>query len=129
MTEFELDLETFLLFPLFALGTTVSLGLIEASAIPILDLGETLFTTGNIDWTIGRGLSIAALAAVVINRDDPLDFDAWGIMEAWAVYVTVGLLVAPPFFPALESTLASTPAAVAAFIVQGIGFSLITYIN
>ncbi|SDJ52571.1 hypothetical protein SAMN05216226_104233 [Halovenus aranensis] len=129
MSEFELDLETFVIFPIFALGTSVSLGLIEAASIPVVDLGETLLSTGNIDWTIGRVMSVLALAAVVINRDEPLDFDAWGIIEAWTVYVTIGLIVAPPFFPALESTLASTPAALAAFIVQGIGFSLVTYIN
>ena len=129
MTKFELDMETFVLFPVFALGTAVSLGLVEASMIPIIDLGETLLTTGNIEWTIGRVLSILALAAVVINRDDPLDFDAWGVLEAWTVYVTIGLIVAPPFFPALADTLASTVAGVLAFLVQGIGFSLVTYIN
>lgn len=129
MSKLDLDIETFLIFPVFALGAAATLGIVETSVIPGFDLGQVLLTTGGIEWTIGRALSLGALAAVVVNRDDPLDFDAWGVIEVWTFYVTVGLIISPPFFPALESTLASNPASFVAFTVQSIGFGLITYIN
>lgn len=129
MAEFSLDKETFLVYPLFGLGTAASLGLVEANFLPFIDLGETLVEVGTIEWTIGRLMSLAALAAVVINRDNPLDFDGWGVLEVWVLYVTVGLIIAPPFFPAFEGWLAETPAAFIAFTAQSIGFGLISWIN
>ena len=129
MTRLELDTETFLLFPLFALGAAASLGLVESTFLPWFDLGDVMLNLGGIEWTIGRLLSLAALLAVIINRDDPLDFDGWGVLEVWTAYVTFGLIIAPPFFPALAETLAETPAAFISFTVQSIGFALITYIN
>jgi hypothetical protein len=129
MTKFELDTETYLLFPFFALGTAASLGLVSADILPWFELSEVILDIGNIEWTIGRLLSVGALAGVVINRDEPFDFDGWGAIELWTLYATVGLIIAPPFFPAFSETLAETPAAFISFIVQSIGFALITYIN
>lgn len=129
MTQFELDTETYLIFPLFALGAASSLGIVSTDILGFIDLGETLITTGDIDWSIGRALSAVALAAIVINRDDPLNTDAWGAIEVWAVYVTIGLIIAPPFFPAVQQTLVGEIWAFVAFTVQSIGFALITYIN
>jgi hypothetical protein len=129
MTKFELDTETFLIFPLFALGAAASLGLVESNFLPWFDLADVVLDFGNIEWTIGRLLSLGALGAVVVNRDAPFDFDGWGVLEVWTLYVTLGLIIAPPFFPALADTLAETPAAFVSFTVQSIGFALITYIN
>ena len=129
MTQFELDTETFLFFPLFALGTAASLGLVAADWLPFVALGDVLIEFGNIEWTIGRLISIGALGAVVVNRDDPLDFDAWGVLEVWVLYVTIGLIIAPPFFPTFEGWITETPAAFMSFTVQSIGFALVTYVN
>lgn len=129
MTQLELDGETFLIFPLFALGTAASLGLVGVDILPFINLGEVFFEIGGISWTIGRLLSIGALLAVVVNRDDPLNFDGWGVIEAWVFYATVGLIIAPPFFPVFEGWITETPAAFVSFTVQSIGFALITYVN
>jgi hypothetical protein len=129
MTQLELDTETFLFFPIFALGTAASLGLVSVDILPFVNLGEVLIDFGNIEWTIGRLLSIGALGAVVINRDDPLNFDGWGVIEVWVFYATVGLIIAPPFFPTFEGWITETPAAFLSFTAQSIGFALITYVN
>lgn len=129
MSQFEIDAETYLIYPIFALGTAATLGIVETTVLPWVDMGEVLIELGTIEWTLGRVVALVALLAVIINRDDPLDFDAWGVLEVWAFYVTVGLIIAPPFFPALADTLAETPAAFVSFTVQSIGFVLITYIN
>jgi hypothetical protein len=127
MTEFEIDAEMILLVP-FSLGTLASLGLIEGDILPFISLGDELITIGNAVITIGRGLAIASLAGVLINRDSEL-LDNLGFIEVWVVYTTVGLILAPPFFPIFQSTLAETPAGVLAFLVQAAGFTLVSYIN
>jgi len=129
MAQFELDYETYLLYPLFALGTAASLGIVSTDIVGFIDLGNVVFETGDIGWTIGRALSVVALLAVIINRDEPFDFVGWGTLEIWAVYVTIGLIIAPPFFPAIQNTLVEPIWSFVAFSVQSIGFVLITYIN
>jgi hypothetical protein len=129
MTKFQLDYETYFVFPLFGLGAAATLGIVDTNILPWIDLGDIFLDIGGIAWTYGRILSLIALGAVVVNRDDPLDFDAWGFIEVWTFYCTVGLIVAPPFFPALADTLAQMPAAFISFTVQTIGFALVSYIN
>lgn len=131
--QFNLDTETYLLFPIFGLGAAATLGIVSTDFLTELglgiDLGSVVLETGGIEWTIGRVMSLVALAAVIINREEPFDFDGWGVIELWVLYATVGMIIAPPFFPALEETIASTPASFVAFTVQSIGFGLISWIN
>jgi hypothetical protein len=127
MSEFDIDLEMILLVP-FALGSLASLGLIEANLLPIVDLGDELITLGNAVFTLGRVIAIGSLLAVLVNRDSDL-FDNLGVIEIWVVYTTVGLILAPPFFPIFADTLAQTPAGVIAFLTQSAGFTLVSYIN
>jgi len=127
MSEFEIDLEMILLVP-FSLGTLASLGLIEGNLLPFIDLGDEIVTLGSATFTLGRLLAIASLVGVLVNRDSDL-FDNLGVIEVWVVYTTVGLILAPPFFPIFADTLAQTPAGVIAFVTQAAGFSLVSYIN
>lgn len=129
MSQFSLDRETYIIYPAFALGTGATLGLVGTDILPFVNLADVAATTGGIEWTFGRLLSLLALAAVFINRDDGFSLDGFGALEAWAVYVTLGLIVAPPFFPALEETLAGGTAAFVSFSVQSIGFALISWLN
>lgn len=128
MAEFEFDTELFVFAPLFILGSLASLSLIEADVLPIIDLGDTFLELGDVRFTFGRVLAIGGLAGVLINRDTEL-FDNLGAIEIWVVYATVGLIIAPPFFPIFADTLAQTPAAIIAFITQSAGFTLVSYIN
>ena len=129
MAQFELDRETYFIYPAFAVGAAATLGLVSTDIIPFINLGDVLVETGGIEWTGGRLLSLAALLAVFINRNDGFDLSGFGALEAWAVYVTVGLIVAPPFFPAIQETLAGGGAAFVAFTVQSLGFALISWLN
>lgn len=129
MAKLNLDAEMYLIYPLFALGSAATLGIVGNDILPWIDLGDVFLSTGGIEWTGGRLLALAALVAVFINRDDPLDTDVIGVAEVWAVYVTLGLIIAPPFFPALENTLAGGIAAFVSFTVQSIGFAVISWFN
>lgn len=126
MSEMDVDLEMLLLLP-FSWGAAVSLGLVSDQIIPFISASEVLFAAGNVEITLGRMISILALAAVMYNRDVSLD-DTDGI-DAWIMYATIGFLVAPPLFPAFEATLASGIAGLIAFTVQSTGFLLVSYIN
>jgi hypothetical protein len=129
MTKLEADAETYIVYPLFALGAAISLGIISGDILPVIDLSNTLATIGGIEWTGARVLSLVALGAVMFNRDSSFDFAGWGTVELWVLYATLGLIIAPPFFPALQETLVGGVAAFVSFTVQSIGFVLITYIN
>jgi len=129
MVRFKLDKETWLLYPLFALGTSTSLGIIEPTLIPFINLSSTVTEAAGIALDWARLLSIVALLAVTINRDAALSTDDWSVFEVWAVYVTVGSVVAPPFFPALQETLVEPLIAFVTLMVQSIGFVIITYLN
>jgi len=127
MTLRELDTETYLLYPLFALGAAATLGLVQTDLLPFIDLADTFAEMGGITWTYGRVLSAASLIAVMVNRQASIR-ETSGV-DLWVAYATLGLVIAPPFFPALSDTLAQQPASWVAFIVQSIGFAIVTYLN
>jgi hypothetical protein len=52
-----------------------------------------------------------------------------GIIEIWIAYATIALIVSPPLLPLFRDTLLAGPAGVVAFIVQTLGFALISYKN
>jgi len=127
MGYMSFDTETYVLFPVFALGTGATLGLISTDFLPFLDLGEVVLEFGTISWSVGRILATLALFAVLFNRQASIT-DTRGV-DLWVTYATLGLILAPPFFPAFAETLAEQPASWIAFTVQSVGFAIVTYVN
>ncbi|TYT61803.1 hypothetical protein [Natrialba swarupiae] len=123
---YDIDLEMLLIIP-FSWGAAASLGMIDDNIIWFLDAGSVIFEQGNVELTVGRIVSLASLLFVLVSRDASLS-DTRGI-DVWIVYATVGLIVAPPLFPAFADTLAHQPAAMISFTVQSTGFLLVSYIN
>ena len=118
--------EVWLIIP-FSIGVAASLGMISTDIVPFIDMGDVLFEFGNIEFTLGRGVAVVCLLAVFFNRD--VGFADTSGIDLWIVYATIGLILAPPLFPALEGTLAQQPAAFLAFAVQTTGFTLVSYLN
>jgi len=127
MGYMSFDKETYLLFPAFALGTGATLGLISADFVPFVNLGDAVLEFGTITWTVGRIIAALSLLAVLFNRQASIT-DTKGI-DLWVTYATLGLILAPPFFPAFADTLAQQPASWIAFTVQSVGFAIVTYVN
>lgn len=126
MAEYQLDRELMFAMPIFVVGSLVSLGLVSSDPLPV-DLTMVLFEAGNVELTIARAGSIAALLYVYGNRDVGFtDFDG---VDAWVVYATGALVLAPPLFPAFADTVAQQPAAILAFLTQTAGFSIVSYMN
>lgn len=126
MARMELDRELIFGMPVFVVGSLVSLGIIGSTVVGI-DLGQMLYSTSGIELTYARAMSVAALAYVYLNRD--ISFGDFGGVDLWVVYATVGMVIAPPLFPAFADTLAQRPAAIIAFLVQTAGFTLVSYVN
>lgn len=118
--------EMWLIIP-FSFGSAASLGLIDASVLGFIDLESVIWDPGNIELTWGRILAVASLLAVFFNRE--VGFTTTSFVDAWIVWATIALIVAPPLFPAFEATIAETPMAMMAFIVQTTGFTIVSYMN
>jgi hypothetical protein len=128
MTRLVLDKTWFLLYPIFALGSAASLGIVQVDILPFLNMGDVVLDPAGVEFTVGRLMGVGALLAVAIDRDASIT-DSLGVVEIWIVYVTVGLLIAPPFLPILQNTLVGGFAGTVAFIVQSIGFTAVEYMN
>jgi len=126
MAEDSIDLELLAILP-FSWGTATTLGLVEDTIVPFVDAGQTVWTAGNLTFSIGAVVAVAALLFVLLHRDASIK-DTSGV-DAWIVYATIGLVLAPPLFPALQDTLAQTPAALVAFSVQNYGFGIASWLN
>lgn len=127
--ETDVDNEL-LLYPVFGVFTAITLGLVDPSAVPVFgDMFDTiLLTTGEIDWTVARAGSLVTLLFVLVNRDRSLS-ETEGL-DLYLTYVTIGLIVAPPFVGVLETTLsAGGIASVLAWIAQSYAYAAISLIN
>jgi len=131
MPHMQVDREMWLIVP-FLIGSMASLGLVDSTVIPGIDLAMVLHDfTGAGELTLGRAISVGALVAIVVNRDVPMmqRIKAWSGIEAWVVYATVGMILAPPLVPTIESFLSATPAAYFALLVQAFGFAIVSWLN
>lgn len=127
--QLQLDKELWLGIPIFTLGAAVSLGLVSSTLFGY-DLSQIVLETNGIGFSVARLLSVSALALVVLNREQGLQsIRSFVGVEAWAVYVTIGLILAPPFLPLLEGTLLEQPWAIMAFLAQTMGITIISYLN
>jgi len=126
MAPDNLDKEMWLAIPVFTLGAAVSLGLVGGSWFGI-DFSQVLIETNGVGFSVARLASLGALALVFANRDT--GFRDFSGIEAFAVYATIGLILAPPFIPLVSGTLLETPWAFVAFVMQSLGIAVVSYVN
>lgn len=126
-TKMNVNAADYLSFPVFIIAAAVSLGLLSSTILGF-DLGAT-YSLG-----AGHGFSVANIAAIlslgyVAYTNDWSGNIAWKGIQGWLVVSTVGLLIAPPFLPLLQNTLAQTPAAITALVIQAGGFVTFSYVG
>jgi len=127
MAKNQVDREAYLLLPVFIAGSASTVGLIASDFLQVIDLSTVVFSTVNIEWTLGRIIAVGALGVVTFHRDASIR-ETRGF-DLWIMWATLGFLLAPPFFPVLAEYLHETPAGVVSFVVTGIGFSIISFKN
>jgi len=127
MTQLSVDKELWLVVPLFSIGAAVSLGIVSSNLAGVFDLKTVLIGWNGVEFTVARVMSLVALVVAVVNRDS--GFTDLGAMDFWAMWVTAGLVIAPPFVTLLEGTLLEAPYSIAAFVIQTLGITIVSYVN
>lgn len=131
MTRGKLDITDALMSPLFVISSAVGAGIISFAPYGF-DISEPLLTLGSgagaITLTLAKIISIAVvLAAFITNRPD---FEAFTAVETWVVVATLGLILAPPFSPALENFIqASYITGSISVIIQSGGYYSLAYLG
>ncbi|SDJ63073.1 hypothetical protein SAMN05216226_106103 [Halovenus aranensis] len=126
-TAMEVNTHDFLVFPVFVAAAAVALGILDSTLMGF-DLSTTLLDLGeNHALSIANGLAIASLG-VVAYTNDWHSTEMTGI-QAWLIVATVGMVIAPPFFPVFTETLAETPGALVALAVQCGGFLTFSWLG
>ena len=125
-TSMRVNLHDYLLLPVYVICIAVALGLITSDPMGF-DLGQAVWESGDHYLSIANLGALATLAYVAYSND-------WSnahlsSVQIWIIIATVGLIIAPPFFPVLEGTLTETPAALVAAGIQIGGYVTFSYVG
>lgn len=88
---------------------------------------DTLFSPGGVEITGAILIALLALTAIVVNRDRSLRETK--AIDAWIVYATGALIIAPPIHPILEDTIATAPANIFSFTAAFLGIFIASALN
>lgn len=102
----RIDIDDMVVSPFFVIASCIAVGLFPGTIMGV-DFASNLIDFGN-----NAGLSIANIVAitsigVVIASNEP-DLSAMSGVETWVAIATIGLVLTPPFAPALETFLSSS---------------------
>lgn len=127
----EIDLNDAVVSPFFVLASAVSTGLLSLELFGV-GFSDSIFTIGSgagaIEVTVAKMIAIAALGIVfTTNRPDLSDMSE---LEMWTAIATIGLVLAPPFMPAVEGMITGSQiAGIIAVTVQAGGFYSLSYLG
>lgn len=129
--ENRIDLNDAFVSPFFVLASGVQARLFElvlfgfdfASSVMVIGSGPTAITI-----SAAKVISILAIG-VAIATNKP-DLDSMGAVQTWTAIATIGLVLAPPFSPMLESLIQSSAiAGIVALVVQSAGYYTLSYLG
>ena len=124
----RIDIDDMMVSPVFVLAAAVAAGLIQFAPFGV-DLASDVIT-----FTSETGLSPADIISilcigVVIATNKPSLSMMSGI-EMWVAVATLGLVLAPPFAPVIESFIqGSTVVGLVSVIIQAGGFYSLSYLG
>jgi len=123
----KLDLNDAVISPFFVISAGVDAGLLNFT-IYGFDFADPLMSFGGgADITTATIISVVTLmVAFATNRPQ---FSALGAIQTWLVIATLALVIAPPFFPLLDSLLNVTIAGLVAVVIQASGFYSLAYLG
>lgn len=127
----KIDLNDAVISPFFVLASGVQAGLFSLVLFGV-DFSDTLLTFGSGAAAVSITMAkiIAVLAVLVAFASNQPDFDRMGMVESWSAFATIGLVIAPPFSPAIRALLqTSTIAGLVSLIVQAAGFYTLSYLG
>ena len=129
--EGKIDVNDSLVSPFFVLASGVQANLF-ALVLFGFDFSTIIFSVGSgaeaVEVSAARMIAVTAiLVALATNKPD---FSAMGTIQVWTAVTTIGLVLAPPFSPALQSLIGgSTVAGIFALVIQSAGFYALSYLG
>lgn len=127
----RIDYNDAVVSPFFVVASMVSAGLLSFSLFGY-DFAGTLFSLGSGAGAISVSIAklVAIIALVTAYASNRPDFSDMTSIETWVVVATVGLVLVPPFSPAVESVIQQSQiAGLIAVIVQAGGFYSLAYLG
>lgn len=127
----KIDLNDAVVSPFFVLASGVQADLFTLDLFGV-NFADPVFTlgtgTGSLSISIAQIIAITALGiAFATNRPK---LSEMAPAETWVALATVGLVLAPPFMPALESLIQSSPIpGLVALSIQAGGFYTLSYLG
>jgi len=125
-TKMSINVTDYFVFPFYLIAILVASTPLLNSKITGFDLSAT--------WQIAEGhyLSVASLVAIialgyVATTNDWEGDIPWQSTQGFIVVATISLILSPPFVPAFQDTLLSTPAGFIAAGIQILGFMAFSY--
>jgi hypothetical protein len=126
MADLSVDGNDLYAAPIFVLGSLISLELIDSTWFGF-DLLAEVMSLGSASITVAQLMSASALLYVLYTND--LDFTGLTGVNLWLVYVTIGLVFAPPFYDPLSDVLTTQAGGAVAFLAQTTGYTVISYLK
>ena len=133
MADLSVDGLDLFALPVFIAGSLASLGWLSLT-VPLTDLSlsSTLWSTTADGYTtqISLGIILSSVALAYVLWTNDLGWRGWSGLQIWVVAVTFWLILSPPFVPIMDMLLAGSEfAKLAAFTLQTIGFSTVSYLG
>jgi len=125
MTMGKVDLNDLLIMPGFLLAVLLNLQLIDDPTQGLLSSEIWAHSSTATSFSVATLLGLLSLGIVLYTND--FSFGIAGTLTIWAVIVTVGLMLAPPFVPIVSAILTSTAASYVAFALQALGYVEVSY--
>ena len=126
-TSMRVNVEDMVGLPIFVAAAAVALGILD-STIMGFDLGQNVIELGGGHaFSVANILALLTLGYVAFSNDwSRGDISA---LQIWLIAATVALVIAPPFLPVLVESIAETPAALVALLIQTGGYVAFSYVG
>lgn len=129
MTRGEFDDVDLVAMPVFLLGSLFQLDLLSVDSLPLIgDPAAAFSTVAGVEISIAMLLSLVALGVVAYTNNWSIDGISGGV-QGYIVIATVGLIIAPPFMPALEEAVSGGVGAMFALAIQTSGYAVLSYVG
>lgn len=129
MAKGKVDMLDLAAYPIFTLGTLISLEIITGLQLGGFNPADPLVTLGpSTEIATSDLMAIFALGVVIWTNKPQLD--PYGGVQSWIIIVTAALVVFTPFVPFISHITSSVLfAGIVAFLIQSTGYMFASFLG